>query len=127
MATNIDDWELQIRELLAMQTTQGQILIWLSQQGVAVSERTLRRRLEAWQASRGTTVRSNDVRFEQLVEAVNHLFHHNPTYSDARIAQRLRGDGLHTTGRQVKTIRLKQGWYRHVDDVAAALGIQSET
>jgi hypothetical protein len=108
MATNIDDWELQIRELLAIQTTQGQILIWLSQQGVTVSERTLRRRIKAWQASRGTTVRSNDVRFKQLVKAVNHLFHHNPTYSDTRIAQRLRDNGLYITGRQVKTIRLKQ-------------------
>jgi hypothetical protein len=127
MAANIDGWELQIRDLLAMHTPQGQILIWLRQQGVTVSLRTLERRIQAWQASNGSTVRSNDIRFEQLIEAVNDLFHHNPTYSDARIAQRLRNDGLHTSPRQVKAIRLKHGWYRRVNDVAAALGIRAET
>ena len=52
------------------------------------------------------------MRIEALISAVNDLFHHT-LLNDAQIAARLLEQGLQTTGRQVKTIRIKSGWQRH--------------
>ncbi len=48
---------------------------------------------------------------EVLKEAINQLFH-STLLNDNQIAARLTERGLQTTGRQVKTIRLKSGWQR---------------
>jgi hypothetical protein len=50
---------------------------------------------------------------EALISGVNDLFHHT-LLNDAQIAARLLKQGLQTTARQVKTIRLKSGWQRHL-------------
>jgi hypothetical protein len=47
-----------------------------------------------------------------LKEAINQLFH-STLLNDNQIGARLTERGLQTTGRQVKTIRLKSGWQRH--------------
>jgi hypothetical protein len=48
-----------------------------------------------------------------LTSVVGHLFHHNPTYSDLNIAQRITEDynieHFTLTARFVKRIRLEQG------------------
>ena len=64
------------------------------------------------------------VKMEDLAAAIGHLFHHNPTYSDLDIAQRITEDynieQWTLTARFVKRIRLEQGWLRRHNDPAAA-------
>jgi hypothetical protein len=50
---------------------------------------------------------------EDRTSAVGHLFHHHPTYSDLDIAQRITEDyDIELSARQMKRIRLQNGWLR---------------
>ncbi len=113
----IDDFEPEIREMAAT-STQQQLLQWLQQQGVIVSLRTLNRRLVQWQISRQTRVFATDeTASDLLAQAVDFLFHHQPTYSDTEIAIRIREDhNLYTTARNIQQIRLQNGWLRRQND-----------
>jgi len=59
---------------------------------------------------------------------VGNLFHHHPTYSDLFIGRRITEDyGINLSGRQVKRIRLQQGWLRRHNDPAVAEAEQAKT
>jgi hypothetical protein len=113
----IDDFEPEIREMAAT-STQQQLLQWLQQRGVVVSLRTLNRHLVQWEISRQTRVFATDeTASELLAQAVDFLFHHQPTYSDTEIAIRIREDhNLYTTARNIQQIRLQNGWLRRQND-----------
>jgi hypothetical protein len=60
--------------------------------------KTIARRLHAWQAGRYTRININHPDYEQLIDHVNYLFHHQPTYSDSLIARRIKEEySLYTT------------------------------
>ena len=100
--TSIDDFRQQVCDL-ALTHTQEAIHEWLQQQGVQTTIRTIRRRLHEWQAGRYTKISANHPDYEQLIDHVNHLFHHQPTYSDSQIARRIEEEySLYTTANQVK-------------------------
>ena len=108
----IDQYEEQLIQM-ATTTTYEDMLTWLHQEGVEVSRRTLARRLVLWNAQKlqiSTVNVRNEAAIEQLTQAVDHLFHTQPTYTDTQIAKRLQEDhDIQTTTHQVKEIRLNQG------------------
>jgi hypothetical protein len=56
-----------------------------------------------------------------LTTLVDNLFHHHPTYSDLFIEHRITEDyGIKLSDRQVKRIRLQQGWLRRYNNPAIA-------
>jgi len=59
---------------------------------------------------------------------VGSLFHHHPTYSDEFIGRRITEDyDIKISGRQVKRIRLQQGWLRRHNNPAVAKAEQAKT
>jgi hypothetical protein len=63
-----------------------------------------------------------------LTTLVGNLFHHHPTYSDLFIGRRITEDyGIKLSGRQVKRIRLQQGWLRRFNNPAVAEAEQAIT
>src|SRR5271156_7068525 len=112
--TGIDHYAPQLIQMATTNATQDDMLIWLYQKGVQVSLRTLRRRLTDWDVKkREFSCVKDDAAIDQLIKEVNHLFHTQPTYSDAQIACRISEDhGLHSTSSQIKQIRLQHGWLR---------------
>jgi hypothetical protein len=91
----------------------AEIVQELFTKGFQTSTRSLQRRLQNWgfrrqSGARGTNIGASGV----LKEAINQLFH-STLLNDNQIGARLTERGLQTTGRQVKTIRLKSGWQRH--------------
>ena len=63
-----------------------------------------------------------------LTTLVGNLFHHHPTYSDEFIGRRITEDyGVQLSGRQVKRIRLQQGWLRCYNDSTVAEAEQAIT
>jgi hypothetical protein len=52
-----------------------------------------------------------------LTTLIGNLFHHHPTYSDEFIERRMTEDyNIQLSGRQVKRIRLQQGWLRRYNN-----------
>src|SRR5271154_2763420 len=89
----IDDFEEPLVEMTSNRCTREEMLAWLSQQGVETSLPTLNRRLAVWQANRRTwTYAKRDYNKDQLAEIVDHLFHHHHTFSDHKIAKRIKED-----------------------------------
>src|SRR5271155_4130630 len=127
--TAIDHYAPQLIEMATTNATQDDMLIWLYQKGVQVSLRTLQRRLADWDVKRGGFSHvKDDAAIDQLIKEVNHLFHSQPTYSDAQIACRIADDhGLHSTSHQIKQIRLQHGWLRRNNDLEDAQAQQVET
>jgi hypothetical protein len=125
--TSIDDFQQQICAL-APTHTQEAIREWLQQQGVRTTAKTIARRLHAWQAGRYTKISVNHPDYEQLIDHVNYLFHHQPTYSDSQIARRIKEEySLYTTARQVKEIRLLHQWNRRQNDPELREAFKAET
>jgi hypothetical protein len=63
-----------------------------------------------------------------LITLVGNLFHYHPTYSDLFIARRITEDyGIKLSGRQVRRIRLQQGWLRRFNNPAVAEAEQALT
>jgi hypothetical protein len=81
--------------------------------GLQISLASLKRHLQIWGFRRQSGVRGvNTGASEVLISAIDDLYHRT-LLNDAQIAARLLEEGLQTTGRQVKAIRLKSGWQRH--------------
>jgi len=83
-APTIDDFEEDLIHMKIRGSTQEELLTWLDNRDVIVSERTLRRRLKLWQEEPS----SSDS--EQLINLIDYLFHTQPTYSDDLISRRLK-------------------------------------
>jgi transposase InsO family protein len=63
-----------------------------------------------------------------LTTLVGNLFHHHPTYSDEFIGRRMTEDyDIQLSGRQVKRIRLQQGWLRRYNNSTVAEAEQAIT
>ena len=127
--TTIDYYAPQLIQMATMNATQDDMLSWLYQNGVQVSLRTLQRRLADWDVKNREFSRvKDDAAIDQLTKEVDHLFHTQPTYSDAQIACRIAEDhGLHSTSSQIKQIRLQHSWLRRNNDFEAAQAQQAET
>jgi hypothetical protein len=93
--------------------TNEEIVQELFIKGLQTSLASLKRHLQIWGFRRQSGVRGvNTGASEALISAIDDLYHRT-LLNDAQIAARLLEEGLQTTGRQVKTIRLKSGWQRH--------------
>jgi hypothetical protein len=93
--------------------TNKEIVQELFIKGLQTSLASLKRHLQIWGFRRQSGVRGvNTGASEALISAINDLYHRT-LLNDAQIAARLLEEGLQTTGRQVKTIRLKSGWQRY--------------
>jgi hypothetical protein len=63
-----------------------------------------------------------------LTTLAGNLFHHHPTYSDLFIGRRITEDyNIKLSGRQVKRIRLQQGWLRRFNNPAVIKAKQAIT
>jgi hypothetical protein len=121
MATTIDqspqasrdpfsDYQHFIQELLD-DHTDAEIVAALARRGFKTSVRSLQRRLHSWGFQRlaGASGVRNDTESDILAEAIDYIFHYI-TLNDTAIAARILMDhNLHTTARQVKSIRLRAG------------------
>jgi hypothetical protein len=85
----------------------------LKRKGFETSKASLKRRLQAWGIRREQGVSGVRTGFsDDLVEAINQIFHHTQL-NDNQIAQRVLDDyNLHTTGRPVRTVWSLFGWRR---------------
>jgi hypothetical protein len=103
-----------IQEMVANSYTNSDIVADLARLGVTVTERTLKRRLQFWgirRANGAAGVKVGGVT-DALAEAVNFIFHYT-TLNNKQIAARVMTDyGLHTTAKQVRSIRSDFGWLR---------------
>jgi hypothetical protein len=107
VAVNLDPFRHDINnQVLVLRWDQDTILAWLSRRGIVVSLATLQRRLAQW----GITRRADPLE-EDLIAAIDDIFHHT-LHNDKDIAKTLNTRGFNTNLRQVKSIRLSQGW-RH--------------
>jgi hypothetical protein len=103
----LDSHQQFIAQMIEDGQTDAQIVTALFRRGLQTSERSLRRRLQFWGLRRQQNV-IND----EMVAAVDYIFHHT-TLNDAQIAERVLTDyGLYITARQVRTIRTKHSWLR---------------
>jgi hypothetical protein len=76
-----------------------------------------------WEATRHTKTASSDT---ALVSAVDTAFH-TTQHDDQAIADNITAQGLPTTHRQVKTIRLAHGWLRRADNDEQLAILRAET
>ena len=96
----------EIEQRFATHTYQ-QLVKWLiDEHRIAVTEKTLRRRLKEW----GLFHREAALTPTTL-ESISSLFH-TTTENDNDIAATLTAQGIPVSGRQVKRARLSQGWRR---------------
>jgi hypothetical protein len=108
------EFQHRIEEMVEEGHSNPQIVAALKQLSFKISTRSLERYLQRWGRRRpaGTPgVRIGGVT-DELAEKVNYLFHHATLNDDSIAARILSGNSLQTTGRQVRTIRLKFGWLR---------------
>jgi len=107
----VDHFRPQITSMTNTHTWDS-ILAWLAERDVIISRATLGRRLKLWEACSNTRIphQIESPAYQQLVNRVDDIFHHQHTLSDTQIAYKLRAEeGLQTTRRQVKEIRLQYG------------------
>jgi hypothetical protein len=117
----IDNFAEDLIEMAANNSTQLEMLTWLSERGVTVSRSTLTCRFTEWRDRDRERPIVSGVQGPDLEQAINYFFHHHPTYSDPQIAQRIQEEyGLQTTANQVKVIRHEQGWLRRNNDIEVA-------
>jgi len=78
-----------IKEMVQEGHTNDEIVAALAQQGLITSERSLQRRLQLWDIQRPSGSRARRVGgvTNELIEAVNYLFHHT-TLNDTQLAAR---------------------------------------
>jgi hypothetical protein len=113
-APALAEYQHHIQEMVSNGYTNNDIIADLASQGLKVTKRTLKRRLQFWGIRRanGTPgVKINGVT-DALAEAVNFIFHHTTLNDDAIAARILTDYNLHTTGRQVRSICSDFGWLR---------------
>jgi hypothetical protein len=122
VVVDLDPYRHEIsNQVTTLLWNQDNILAWLARppRNVVVSKITLQRRLTQW----GITRRPAEPRDNDLIAAIDDIFHHT-LHNDKDIAKTLNTRGFSTTPRQVKNIRLSQGWRhrnRDEDDKVAAI------
>jgi hypothetical protein len=111
---DLAEYQHHIREMVTNGYTNSDIVADLARQGLRVTERTLKRRLQVWgiQRANGMPGVKTGGATDALAEAVNFIFHHTTLNDDAIAARILTDYNLHTTGRQVRSIRSDFGWLR---------------
>jgi hypothetical protein len=99
------------RRLLQAHQSHPEILIWLKEQGVTITAKTLQRRCKEW----GYTRRALTADPTAIAQVEQQYFStHN---NDEAIADALNNQGLHISARQVHEIRMANGWrHRAADD-----------
>jgi hypothetical protein len=108
------DLKNDIKEMVKKGQPDAEIVAILTQRGLLTSERSLQRRLQLWNIKRLGGIRGRRIGgvTPELTDAVNYLFHHT-TLNDTQLAARCLTDyNLHTTPRQVRTIRTSNQWLR---------------
>src|SRR5271156_1656824 len=121
-----DLWAAQkdnIQELIQRGFRNNEVIADLRSRGFQTSLSPLKSHLQEWGIRRpagATGVRIGGIS-DELAEAVNFIFHHT-TLNDAQIAARIATDyELHTTARQVRSIRSRFGWLRASSGVKKAV------
>jgi hypothetical protein len=113
---DLDPFRNEIKQRLNQHHTQAQIRTWLASRGIQISKNTLSARVLAWEASTHSRTEDSDPALLAAIESEFHTTHHD----DGAIAQAITAQGLHTTERQVKRLRLTHGWrWRHRGDAIA--------
>jgi hypothetical protein len=112
-----------IQELIQQRGfSNNEVIADLRSRGFPTSLTRLKLRLQAWGIRRA--VGASGVRIsgasDELVEAVNFIFHHTTLNDDAIAARILTDYGLQTTGRQVRSIRSRFKWLRRSKGPAKA-------
>src|SRR5271154_3345086 len=109
-------FQADIQEMVSNGYTNSNIVAELARRGLTTKERTLKRRLHLWGIRRqnGSTGVTIGTITDELAEAVNYIFHHTLLNDDQIAARVLEDYQLHTTGRQVKSIRSLFGWHRRL-------------
>src|SRR5207248_8730995 len=103
--------------------THSEVIFWLRNHGVNVSERTLARRLKDWGFQQNSTAPASI----ELISRIHHLFHRT-LWPDSKIASKLSEEfGLKVTENQVQEIRLKKRWLRRTLDPTERIQGQFET
>jgi hypothetical protein len=120
---DLEEYRDGIELLFGQSHTQREILGWLAGQGMIISMPTLQRRIQSWGASTRTTTPSTD---QILIDSIAHESH-TTSANDQTIADRLCAQGIDTTRRQVKRVRLQQGWRRREDDPEQREATRQET
>jgi hypothetical protein len=112
----LDEFRDEIERRIGLRHTQSQIRTWLLSRGCRVSRNTLSTRVNAWEASRQSRTADSDPTLLAAIEREYHNTHHD----DSAIAEALITQGIHTTQRQVKRVRLANNWLHreHGDGVA---------
>jgi hypothetical protein len=118
----LDQFRDEIERQIALNHTQPEILNWLARQGAIISRNTLSSRVNAWATDRSRTASSDAT----LVSAVDTAFH-TSQHSDQTIANNLNTAGLATTQRQIKRIRLANGWRRRANNDDQLAEMRAET
>src|SRR5262249_47989017 len=121
LGDRFSEFQHHIEEMLNEGLTNPQIVAALTRLGFKTSTRSLQRFLKSRGLHRplgAAGVRIGGVS-DELVEAINYLFHHT-TLNDSQLAARCLTDyQLQTTARQVKSIRLTSGWLRRLKGAAS--------
>jgi hypothetical protein len=109
------------RRLLQNHQGHAEVLAWLETEGVTIALNTLRRRCKDW----GTTRRAltSDAAVIAQVEELYFSTHKD----DEAIASALHIQGLHTSARQVREIRMTNGWLHRAGDATQLAQQRTET
>ena len=105
---NLDSYRPEIERQAAAGDSQNQIREWLLSQGISISKNIFSSRIVDWKASRSITTSSTN---PALIAAIEMAFH-TTQHDDQTIAQSIISQGIPTTHRQVKAIRLAHNWHR---------------
>jgi len=107
-AVDLDEFREEIHRRIIRNETYQTILTWLTQQGLDISMRTFKRRVLAWGINPRVSTSTED---PDLVEIVDDTYH-STFLGDEAIANAATSQGVATTARQVKRVRLEHGWRR---------------
>jgi hypothetical protein len=109
------------RRLLQNHQGHTEVLAWLETEGVTIAPRTLKRRCKDWGATRRALTSNTAV--IALVEELYFSTHKD----DEAIASALHIQGLHTSARQVREIRIANGWLHRAGNTTQLAQQRTET
>lgn len=102
-AIDLDKFCEEIEAHVKKNHTQTEILAWLlNDKGVSISRNTLSKKICVWKVSRHSRTEDSDPILLAAIRSEFNTTHHN----DKKIAISISNQGLHTTERQVKRLRL---------------------
>ena len=113
--TDLDAWRGAIEQRIIEGQTQHEILSWLAEEGIIVSQRTFKRILQAWSTQSNSTRLRIRLQDPSIPTAVHDLWSRDQL-SDAQIAEVLTARGTALSTLQVQEIRLKHKWHRRNDN-----------